>query len=458
MDRIRQIGQWLDRLLDHYVVLCLFAALFILSFTGAGNIVVTGLLGLLLCAAGLMQGSVKVDLWILLPLLIYNLFGFASSCAAHGNTVAGYAAIQLIFPVLYLLAACLQKEELQWLRRMCAGWAAAVAFAGIVWFAYRAVWQGTAGRLGGILGNANALGIFLVLGWFMWKECEAEKEEREGAWQCLEPLILAGLALTLSMGSFLSMAAGIAVLLWEKGRHASLRETFFHAVCMLARVGLGVALGIFLYLAAARTDFPQSCLLVFLYILLAALCWPGLGRLLEQCEGLAVGISGMGMLLALVVIAIRPSAAATFSERLEMIQNGLKYITVNPFLGVGPYRWRILNLYDSDKYFNTYHIHNVFVHVAVELGFFAMGMLLIITLRCFLKKKHPAQYACAAAFLFHSMMDTGFFYPAIVALAMLAAGEAGERGSAVRAAVTRLIFGVSGVMFAWNLWCYSRLG
>lgn len=452
------IVQKLADLSDHYVMVSLFMALFILTFIGAGNVAVVGMLGLILCAAGFVQGSTEVDLWVFVPLVIYNLFGMLSSCVAHGNTVEGYASIQLIFPVIYLLASYLTERELSWLRRLCIGWAAFVAMAGMGQFLYRAISQGSARRLGGFLGNANALGIFLVLGWFALQGgLQEPQKDRDSFLQRLEPVLLAALALTLSMGSFLSMAAGIAVLVAKKRKCVSGGETFFYAARMLAKVSLGVASGILMYLAAARTDWPQSCLIPFAYVLAAVLCWPGLERFLEQYRKTSVAASGMGLLVTAVVIAIRPSAVATFAERLEMMRNGLGYLADHPLLGVGPYRWRILNLYDSDKYFNTYHIHNVFIHVGAELGIIAMGMLLIVAFRSFRKEKPPAQYAGGAAFLFHNLMDTGFFYPGIVTMAMLTTGEARRRANVVNAVAAKLLFGAFAAVFAWNLFCYVRL-
>ena len=83
------IGRGLDRMVDRYLLICLFLAQFILTLTGVGNILVCALLGLLLCGAGLVQDSAQVDLWVLLPLTVYNLFSMASSLRADGNITEG---------------------------------------------------------------------------------------------------------------------------------------------------------------------------------------------------------------------------------------------------------------------------------------------------------------------------------------------------------------------------------
>ena len=76
---LHSVEQGLDRLIDHYTAVCIVLALFVLSMVGVGNTVVVCLLGLLLCMAGLTQQTARVDLWILLPLLIYDLACLAST-------------------------------------------------------------------------------------------------------------------------------------------------------------------------------------------------------------------------------------------------------------------------------------------------------------------------------------------------------------------------------------------
>ena len=97
----------------HYLAVCLLLALFMLTLMGAGSVIRVGLLGLLLCAVGVQQSSIRVDLWVLLPLVVYNLVSLVSSwfCAMLTGHV-------FMLPVLYLLAACLEEGELRWLRRM----------------------------------------------------------------------------------------------------------------------------------------------------------------------------------------------------------------------------------------------------------------------------------------------------------------------------------------------------
>lgn len=203
-----------------------------------------------------------------------------------------------------------------------------------------------AGRLGGLPGNPNAMGIFLVTGWFVLSGCREDQEQDRlsGFLACTEPFLLAVLALTLSMGSFLAMAAGTAVLIYD--------------------------------------------------------------------------------------------------------------LTANPLLGVGPYRWRFLDMYDGGTYYNTWHIHNVLLHVGVELGLAAMIMLTAVAVRFLCKKKDPAVKAGFAAFFLHNMMDTGFFYLGITAMVLLAVGNPRSGGKTVRAGIMRVMFGGLAVFFTYNLYYY----
>lgn len=469
MNRRAGSGRGLDHLIDHYIVVCIFMALFILTWVGVGDVAVVGILGLILCVAGCSRESAQVDLWVLVSLIGYDLASMASSYAAYGNITDGYASMHMIFPVLYLLMACLERQELMLLRQLCAVWAGVTAAAGILQFVFHAVVQGTAARLGGFLGNPNAMGIFLVLGWFALMGCLEDAETAEGgkgsrhvnqiiALLSMEPILLIALALTLSMGSFVAMAAGILTLLliriFGKGGRLSLREAAGSACRILARASLGVGTGMLLYLAAARTSVPWVCLPLLLYVLAVMVLWKKYSLFLEVYPKMAAVLSGFGLLVAAAAVFVRPSSLATFSERLEMIRNGIGYLTVHPLFGVGPYQWRMLNLYDGDTYFNTWHIHNVPIHVGVEFGWIAMVMLLAVAAGFFRKKAEPWRKAGFTAFCVHNMMDTGFFYLGITTLAMTAFGDPGERGRKLGRRALRIFYGVSAVLFAYHIGYY----
>ena len=81
----KRIEQLSDSLLDHYLVVSLLLALIILTQVGVGNIKIVSLLGLLLCAIGILQRNITVDLWIFIPLVLYTLIGTVSSWWVYGN-------------------------------------------------------------------------------------------------------------------------------------------------------------------------------------------------------------------------------------------------------------------------------------------------------------------------------------------------------------------------------------
>lgn len=448
----------LNYLVEHYIPVCLASALFILTWIGVDNARVVSLLGLILCAAGLAQRSVEADLWILVPLAFYGLSAIASTYAAYGNFMENYPSTRMIFFVIYLLMASLDGSGLSLLRRLCALWVGMAAAAGIVQFVWRALSTGGAARLGGFLGNPNAMGIFLVTGWFALMRCVSEEDLRP-AWRFLtrfEPVVLIALTLTLSMGSFAAMAAGVLCLFILKRRQS---QEAFHDICrLLAKAALGMGTGMLLYLAAARTGLPWSCLAVLLYAGAVVACWEKFEGFLKARPSAAAGIAALGILVAAAAVVVRPSAADTFTERLAMMRNGLRYLTVNPLLGVGPYQWRFLNLYDGDKYFNTWHIHNALLHVGVELGVIAMAALLLAVLRFYRKNTHPLEKSGFTAFCCHNLMDTSFFYMGIFALAVMTSGNPRNGGRKLGGATLKVFFGMCAALFAYNLYHITWIG
>ena len=183
----------------HFIAVILFLTFFILTFVGAGSFIVVSLVGLFLCVAGLLQGSVKADLWILIPLILYNIISLLSGYRIYGNTLEGLASTQSVFPVVYLLAAYLGSSERTVLKRWCAIWVGVMAVMGIGQF-IMAAFTSTASRLSGAMGNPNAMGVMLVFGWFALQSCLLDAKEGppllKKLLHGLEFFILAALALT----------------------------------------------------------------------------------------------------------------------------------------------------------------------------------------------------------------------------------------------------------------------
>lgn len=435
----------LGTLLEHDALALLILALAALTLGGVGSPVSVGGVGALLCVSGCLQRKARADLWAVLPMGMYLLLGLLSTYRVYGTLAEGYVPCQAVLLAVYLLMGCLEGEEVRLLRRLAALWASGAAAAGVVEFTLHAL-QGSGARLGGLLHNPNALGIFLTVGWFTLQAGLSGQEEPERLRKLLEhaePILLTALALTLSMGSFLALAAGMLVLLVQYRRGRAWREVFAYACRILARASLGIGLGLLMYFTARHTRIPWFCLLLLAYLLALAVEWPELNRFLRAVRPAAAVMAGCGVLVAAAAIAIRPSALATFAERLEMMADGLGYIPDHPLLGLGPYQWRLYNLHGGGKYFNTWHIHNFLIHVAVELGIPAALALLAVLVRCVRKGLAPA----AAAFVFHGMMDTGFFYLGVTALALITAGEPRKGARKLEGSPVRLVFAALFVLF-----------
>lgn len=442
-----RLARGIDTISDHYVLFLLALALVGLTVVGVGDTPTISLLGIVLCAAGIFQKPGQVDTKILLPMLVYLIVGAASSYAAIGNVTHTYTATHAIYPVLYLLMASLGEKELLWLRRFSVLWASFVAANGIVQFLLKAM-EGTAGRLGGMMSNPNSMGIFLAVGWFgltAWLPGPEETGMFPGLLRRLEPLLLTALALTLSMGSFLALAVGMAVLAagWVKGQ--GWREAAWRSCRMLAKAALCVGVGILMYFTGRNTSAPILCVGLALWLVALMLLWEKFERFLLAYRWFPWLMCAGGFAVALAAIAVRPSAAATFAERLEMMSNGVSYLTADPLLGVGPYQWRLLNLADADTYFNTWHIHNVPLHIGVELGWLALGAVLLIIFRTLSKKGRNV--AGFAAFLLHNLMDTSFFYMGTTTTVLFTVGEPERGGRQLNTSVCRGIFGVFILVF-----------
>lgn len=453
---IKRIAGGVNSVVEHYVLAVMLLAVAALTVGGVGAPEAVGVTGLILCAAGLSRGAAKVDLWVLIALAAYLVIGDISSYVTYGYLTGGYTATQSVLLVLYLLMACLDGEELRLFRRLSVLWAGCVAAQGLARFLGKAL-DGSAGRLGGMLGNPNALGIFLVMAWFglkAWMPGEEETGLLPAVLRRLEPLLLTALALTLSMGSFVALAAGMAYLAVGWLRREGWRTAFARTCRMLAKAALGVGLGVLMYFTARRTGVPWLCLVELAYLLALMALWERLDCFLRELPWAAAAMSGFGGLVAAATIAIRPSSIATFLERLEMMRNGLGYVLVNPLLGVGPYQWRLLNLGDADPYFNTWHIHNIPIHIAVELGLPALAALVVLAVRVY-RKKGPNR-AGFTALACHCMMDTGFFYLGTMSLMTATVAEPQEGGAQLSSGAVKLLFLAAGAQFVYSI-CIARV-
>lgn len=448
----------LDGLFDWRAALALAASLVILTCTGviigeaAG--LVACLLGAMLCLVGLSMRSAAADRWVLLPWLAFCALALASCWSAYGDLASGYVLWMLLFPVAYLLVGCANPRQRQALKRACCLWAVLCAGVGIIQFAWQVVAGGAVLRLSSLLGSPNAAGIFFVVGWLCLQGEQRDGVLAEGSQRLRrvlahgEPLLLGALALTLSVGSLLALLVGAGVLVAACSRQHGARAGGLMALSFGARWALGGGAGLLAYAAASHGSAPGLSLLAIGYMALSALAWPSLRRLLEGSRVVSIGLSMGCVLVAAALVAFRPSAASTASERIAMMGSGLSYAGQAPWIGVGPLRWRALDLADGGLYFNTWHIHDLPIHVAAELGLPALLMLAVVVARAFAKLREPAALAILAAFCAHCLVDTSFAFPGVGMLVLLAAAPLSPQGDALRPWEHRAVFGACGLLFA----------
>ncbi len=448
------MSKQLDFLLEHYMLCLLALALIGLTILGVGDTYQVSCIGIPLCMAGFFQKPGKIDWKIMVPLLVYLLIGALSAYAAVGDVTYTYTAPHAIYPVLYLSMSSLEEKEQMWLRRFCALWAACVAAHGVVRFLLDAM-NASAGRLYGMLDNPNALGIFLVIGWFgltAWMPGEEEKGLFPTLLRHLEPLLLAALALTLSMGSFLAMAVGMAVRTAGWAKESGWRAAVSRAARMLAKCAICVGTGILMYFIGCHTGAPWLCFVLLLLLAALMLQWEAFDRFLAARRWAPWAMCACGVAVALAALYVRPRAAATFVERLDMMRSGLSYLMTSPLLGVGPYQWRLLDLADGGTYFDTWHIHNVPLHIGVENGLVAMAA--VVLLAVWILQKKGRNVSAFTAFFVHNMMDTSFFYLGPTAMALFTAAEPGRGGKQLGAPAHKLFWAGFCLVFI----CYCVFG
>ena len=422
-------------LIEQPAVIGLLFALIILTLGGTGSPVSIGITGIILCLIGLFQKTIKVDLWIFLPLLLYVIFSLISSYIAVNTPFSGYVYAQLICPIIYILATSLGEHDRTVLRSLALLYAAQFLVEGF---------KDTANRLGGIFDNANVMGIFLVMSWFsllmLKSQANSENSLYRSLLKHLEPIFMCGIALTLSMGSFVAMAIGILVLVIYKIHTNSFSDAAVLLAEILTRASIGIGSGLLIYIAATRTD---STLLLIL--------WNRFEEYIHFNKLVSFFIVLLGLLVSLAVFIIRFTSIYTFIERIEMMKTGFGYMLGNPLTGVGPMRWHLMNMFDGDNYFNTWYIHDMFIHIGAELGIIAAILLLIIMIRSLIKQRQPEALAGIAALTFHYSIDVGFAYMGIAAAAILLLGTPCGKEKSVGNPVAKFLFIFYAVLLTFGL-------
>ena len=440
----------------HTSAVLLFFTFVLLSFTGTGIPFIVSAAGILLSITGFTAEKLKTDMWITGFMLGGLVLCGISSLRTGGNLREGYTELFAIYPVLYVLFTSLDREEGKLLRRLCILWSELVAAEGILAFILES-FRGTAARSEGIIGNANEMGIFLVLAWFAVM-CRRKEEQEESSLtdkitRAMEPLIPSALALTLSMGSFLSLCFGMIIYGWQlwKDEGKSLRSAAGELIALTGEMSLYIGTGMLMNLSERKMDVPAAVLLPAAYIVVLCLYGKVLSGFFRRHSSAGAVFTCAGAAGGIAAVLLRPGAGYNFMVRLDMMKNGLGYLMEHPLLGVGANQWRMLNLEEGTEYFRTWHIHNSFLHLAVELGIGGGILLAAIFIRALAKKENRKARPAVGAFILHNLIDTSFFYFADTTLLMFSNRAESGREKTLSQAEGKFFFGLSGLYFLYTL-------
>lgn len=424
---------------DNYLAICVALAIIALSFVGISAVAPAALIGALLCVIILTKRSMILDLWVFVPLVAYVAIGGFATYAAFGTIAEGYVGVQAVCLAIYLAIASADERESSVMRRLCVGWAVLASCVGIALFVI-GEFMGPVLRLDWPFGNADPLGIFLVVAWFVIPGLSGG----DALSRCLrrgEPALLVALALTLTMTSFAALAVGtIAMLLYSK-RGRSWKELSLYAISTVARLVIGVGAGIVLY--GVSLAMPASWVVIAVFALVVAIVafWPKIIGTLERHAWLGVLLVLLGIVLVIGMFLIRANALARLSERIAMIQSGVDHVIANPLFGMGPFGWFDYN-YGLGLFPSARLIHSTLMSTAVELGVFAAIALVVVAVRFFIKRRDPEQRGGFIAFIVQNMFDLGFFFPAVTGLLMVTVATPRKVGVCLHGVAPRLLAAV----------------
>lgn len=430
---------------DNYLALCVALALVALSFLGIAGGAFTSMVGAILCLAIFSKRTMNLDLWIFIPLVIYTVLSGYANYRTLGTLTEGYFGAQAVYLALYLAIASMEKSEASIARKLCVAWAALVAAVGILMFVGSQFLGGLVLRLSWPMGNADSLGIFMVIAWFAMPMFE--DDGGFSRWlRRMEPLLLIALALTLTMTSFGALAIGaIAMLLYGK-RSRSWGELGTYAAVTIARLVIGVGAGIALYGISLQDPGSWLVGLAFLCIVALVVFWERVTQLLEQYLWVAGIFVLLAVVLAIGMFLIRANAFDRLIERMAMIQSGAVLFAEDPLFGAGAYGWfeykSEIGLFPTARL-----IHSTLMSTAAELGIFAVLALLVVAVRFFIKRRKPAQRGAFIAFLVQNLVDLGFFFTAVTGMLMVVAATPRSGGAILQGVVARAISGVLFVLY-----------
>lgn len=427
------VSAWINRLSETsepVLLICLFLVFFTFPFFYSMPVSIASLCLSLLESGKLMlrkrKPSRQILIYLVFPFFLYCLLGMISSWHYFHDFIYGYVSTQICIVGFLLLLSLMRKEEIKSCARFAGVWGIFIALAAILEFIFGVSSTGPI-RISGFPGNANHLGLYLILTWGILELYFPDK------YQIFKPVLFYVLFLTLSIGSMLCLAAAVCMVGWAKKRERrkeEIREQIQgrkqknknenpvqgpirqEVVMVLGGFGCGLISWL-----AAKTYQPLLVWLSLSFLIGFCAFKKDIEKSIEKFEKkynlskwLVIGVGTMGLIL---MLCFRSNSFGTFAERIEMVRNGFESIKQVPWSGRGQYMWRFHD--DVSTAFSTEYIHSFLVHIWTELGFSSCLLIILFWAGLLKLQKRWTIVTCLLVVcLIHFSYDTSFFHLGIV--------------------------------------------
>ena len=409
----------IQKIEQNYLVYTLFSIFVILCLNKTGIPLVISLLGLIACILGFIKKETILNKSILYLLITYNVVCMISSLITTKNLFTGYVGTQLICTIILILLGFLSTKEQQHLKKLSIIFSLTISILGILLFFIKGL-TGNGFRLDILFDNSNVLGIFMVITCFLIKEVNNQKLN------LLTPLVIVTLALTLSIGSIITFILGLVILTFTKYKKDSLKNKIFYFLEELSNMVIPYIIGILMYISINKLNSLTFSLILIIYLVIYITQYKKIIDFFKLHKKLNIVIFIFSLFTLLIIITLRNNFISTFLERVEMIIEGINLSFHNPIVGIGPLSFNMVNALSQGKYFNTYYIHNLWIHNSTELGILAAILLVIIFIKALKIKKTPEAQSGLIATTIHYFMDVGFMYLGITTLLMILLNKEGQ--------------------------------
>lgn len=394
-------------------------------FTGQWDRQLLGMLGLLIAAGGVIwlvrPYAVPGSWWLVfLATFVIGLLGISLTVSRlHGLVLESWLP-WLFGVVLFLLVVSWAKID--GFLRITSTWLIMTegisALTAIIFFL---IYHGT--RAGGWLGNANALGGYLLWGIFLLLPGLSQKRYRRWTWPVMAVMVLAWFS-TLSLTAYVAAVIPLGLwLIWSWPKHTRLRIWL-----IAASIGLVVLIGVM----AGWTLANRSGLLT------------------------------------------RAHLASSFAQRQEFIRVGIKMWQAKPWFGWGLGSFQLtLPRYTSQVLEQPRYAHNLYVQMLAETGILGLlGWLIIIVMigwsgwRAVNRSNEQDRpwlrgwWLGWLAFSLHAGVDFSWQFPAGQVWWWAASGIFVGRGLEVRRLVVNYSWYLRwplGGMIVWLFWISGRM-